>query len=318
MTYPLPVGPGTPYIVPPLLTSYPTGVDFSTIPMGRLVTTAQKTAALFNICQVATQQAEEYTNQPLRANAAQETFHGPGDGRVNMQRATQTCRVLLQRFPVMQITSVQVAPNAVWPRQYTVIPAGNFEPEYPPITSYGTNAPSAGGQGGQAVIIAPGWINWSQGRWGYVIQVSYISGWPHTSLTLAAAPATPPAAQTILTDNCAGWGPFTTGAPGATGIIYDGGLQEVIQCTAASAAAGPGILTLAAPLQYAHPAGTMVSALPETIVWAAALMASAEALTRGATATVVAETPGRAAGTVKPGDLVAQAEALLHPFRRSI
>ena len=41
---------------------------------------------------------------------------------------------------------------------------------------------------------------------------------------------------------------------------------------------GPGTLTLAAPLQYGHGAGTVLSALPETVLRAAALLAAVQAI----------------------------------------
>jgi len=44
------------------------------------------------------------------------------------------------------------------------------------------------GDGGQAILVAPGWLSWWWGgRQGITIEVTYTSGWPHTSLTAAAA-----------------------------------------------------------------------------------------------------------------------------------
>jgi hypothetical protein len=42
--------------------------------------------------------------------------------------------------------------------------------------------------------------------------------------------------------------------------------------------AGPGTLTLSAPLQFAHAAGTVVSALPEDVLRGVALHAAVQAL----------------------------------------
>ena len=168
---------------------------------------------------------------------------------------------------------------------------------------YNSIAPSAGGQGGQAIIVAPGYINWCLGRTGFVIQVQYYHGWPHASLTAAATAG----AMTISVDDCSGWGITTPVGTGAAGPVYDSGLQEAINCTATSVMTGPGTLTLASPLQYSHDAGVMVSSFPQDIIWAAALFASAAALTRGATSTTVQDAPGRGAGS-NPAALAGEAE----------
>jgi hypothetical protein len=95
-----------------------------------------------------------------------------------------------------------------------------------------------------------------------------------------------------------------------------GGGQEGITVTAASETSGPGTLTLASPLNYAHEGGIMVSALPSTVIWATALLAGAAALTRGATATTVQTTGGKQ--QVTESGLRAQARMLLNTFRRTI
>ena len=127
--------------------------------------------------------------------------------------------------------------------------------------------------------------------------MSYIHGWPHTSLTVAGTPARP---ASSLTTALAGDRPGTNSAAnstsGAVGTIYDGSNQETITCTAASTTAGPGTLTLASPVNYAHSAGIMVSALPTNVIWGASLFAAADALVRGATTTVVRNISGHAGG----------------------
>ena len=79
---------------------------------------------------------------------------------------------------------------------------------------------------------------------------------------------------------------------GGTGFVYDGRFTEPATVTAVTAAspaplpgiagtvqAGPGTLTLSAPLACAHDAGTVFSALPLTaIIGAALLAATVEAL----------------------------------------
>ena len=317
MSIPLPPGQ-TPYITASMLLdgSWPTGVSFASIPPGRTVTDAQRTAAVSSVAAEGTAECDAFCNMPLRCTLTTEIFRGPGDYRAEIQTGSGLCRVILQRLPVLAITNVQVAPNAVFPRQWTTLPSGYYEPEYPALGLYDSIAPSAGGQGGQAILIAPGYVNWGLGRHGFAIQVTYYHGWPHASLTAAATPADS-GTQTIEVDDCTGWGITTVAAAGAAGVIYDSGSQEAVKCTAASALSGPGTLTLASPLQYEHPAGRMTSSFPQDIIWGAALFASAAALTRGATSTTVQEAPGRGAG-MSTATLAGEAELKLKPYRRTI
>jgi hypothetical protein len=286
--------------------------------MGTTITPGQKTAAIYNMCQSATVQAEEYCNQPLRAGLGIEEQSGP-DYYLTVQNGSGLGRMILQRWPITQIVSVQVAAAAGFPTQWTTVPAGYWRIERPVIGSYGTNAPTGAGEGGQAVLIAPQYISWCNGRNGLRVQVTYVHGWPHTSLT--ASPSS--GAETISVDDCTGWGPpaSTSGSnqsTGATGVIYDGASQEVVQCATASASAGPGTLTLAAGLQYAHNGGVMLSTLPANAIWATALFVGADALTRGATTTTVRSFPGHAGGPSGAEELRVEAMLKLHPYRVTI
>lgn len=247
---------------------------------------------------------------------ATETFHGPGDGanRVTVQAGSGLGRIMLQRFAVMAVLSVQVSPNT-WPRQWTSVPAGQFGPEYAPIGPYGSQAPTAAGQGGQAILIQQGYLTWCLGRNGYAIQVSYLHGWPNTALTANATASS----STITVDDCTGWAPVGTSPYGAAGVIYDGASQEAMNVSGSSVPSGPGTLTLTSPLVNAHQAGTLVSSLPQDVIWGAALFAGAAALTRGAASTTTRDTPGRGAG----GDggaagLLTAARGKLVNYRRTI
>lgn len=313
----LPVGPLAPYVTPELLTSAPTGISWSTIPPGRSVTDAQRLAEQANICARATAQADTYCNQVLRATLDTEIQQGP-DYRVTVQNNTGNGRFILQRWPVLQIVSLAVSPNT-FPRSYTTLPANAYDIEHPVVGLYGTNAPSAAGEGGQAVLFASGFMGWGLGRNGYVVKCQYVNGWPHTALTTAATAGV----STIAVDDCTGWAITSEalGTTGATGTVYDSGNQEVIHVTAATATAGPGTLTLSAPLQFNHAAGTMVSTLPASVIWGVILFGSAMALTRGATSTTVQAIPGGAgggSGGVGPLELAGEAELLLNPFKRVI
>jgi len=311
----LPVGPLTPYVTPETLRTAPTGIAWGTIPPWRDATQEQRAAEMANICARATAQADEYVNGPLRATLDTEVYHGP-DFRVTWQRATGNTRIVLQRWPVLSVVQVETCPASVWPRTWTPLPAGWAEPEYLPAGVYGSAAPSGAGGGGQSVIIGPGAADWSLGRQGWAIRVTYVNGWPHAGLTAGAA-----AGDTSLqVDDCTGWA-VTSGAgvTGATGVVKDSGAQEVVQVTAASAQAGPGTLTLAAPLRFPHQPGVAVTTLPASAEWAVILFATAQALTRGATTTTVqALKPATQTSVKHVDDLCTEAELLLSPYRRVI
>lgn len=312
-------GPVSPYVTPQMLISAPTGISWNTIPPGSQVTPAQKMAEQANICGRATSEVDGYLNQVVRATTDTELFHGPGDYRVNVQQYTGTLRIIMNRWPVIAINSVKVAPNAVFPRQWVTLPSGFYEPEYPASGIFGAAQPTGSGDGGQAIIVAPGYVNWAMGRQGYAIQVQYVNGWPHAGLTASCTANS----STIQVDDCTGWTipQAETGSIGATAVIYDGGQQEVIRVTSSSTTSGPGTLTLASPTQFAHDSNTgiIVSCIPRSIQWATILFASAEALARGATSTTVQEVSGKAQNSSARMDSLRQeAQRLLDTFRRTV
>ena len=328
MTSPIPPwAPGhTPYVTPDQLISgqWPTGVAWGTLPdtsQDSPPTPPQNFAVIAMICQQATSAVQQILNQPAHAEELTEEYSGP-DFRVTVDWSSGNGRIIASRWPVTQVVSVQVSPNAAWPRQWTSLPSGNFEPEYPVDGLYGASAPSAGA-GGQGILFAPGYVCWPSGwpggqvygRRRFRVAFTYLAGWPHTSLTAAADAG----AETIDVDECTGWLLTGTngGTVGAMGIVYDatGGGQEPVTVTQASETTGPGTLTLSSALQYAHGTGIMVSALPPTIIWATALLAAASADTRGVTATTIQTLGAREQG-VHP--LEAQARHLLNTFRRTI
>ena len=240
---------------------------------------AQRTAEQANILGRATARADGYCTQVLRATIDYEQVAGP-DYRLTVQNGTGNGRLILSRWPILSIVSIQVAPNAVFPRQWASIPAGQWDVEVPRIGVYNSIAPSAAIDGGQAIIIPPGWVNWGLGRHGWLVRVQYVNGWPHTSLTSAVTAG----ATSLPVDDCTGWAiTGEWGNTGAAGIVYDSGFQETVQCTAASATSGPGNLTIASPLNYDHAAGVMVTSLPQSVIDATILFSAAQALQRGAT-----------------------------------
>ena len=315
-TLPWPAGQ-TPYVTPDQLlgNTWPTGVQWSTMPpQPAPATSAQETNVIAMLCAAATQKAENIVNQVLRATSSTEELEGP-DFRVTYEQYTGNGRVICSRWPILSVSAVSTSPNAVWPRQWTALPAGNFEPEFPVQALYGTSAPSGAGGGAQSVLFAPGYMNNLLGRKGWRVKVTYIAGWPHTCLTANALAG----ATTIDVDDCTGWGPASTGGQGAAGVVYDplAGGQEGVTCKTASVTSGPGTLTLTTPLAYSHAAGIMVSAMPAGVIWATALLAGEAALTRGATATTVQNTTGRP-GKAPANALEEQAHDLLQALKRTM
>ena len=305
-------GPGTPYVTPEILVSAPTGISWATIP-SRSASPAQQQAEQLNLCMRATAMIDAYCNQVLRATIDVETLHGPGFRLTVGGNGYGNARAILSRWPVTQVLAGQCAPNSL-PYQWTIIPPQFFAPHVPPVGIYGTSVPSSAADGGQAIDIGGGYIGWWNGRAGYVLQVTYLNGWPHAGITTAAAAG----ATSLLVDDCTGWAPVTVGGQGATGTIFDSGSQETVTCTAASVQSGPGTLTLGSALAYGHGVGVAVSALPAQIQWAAINFAAAQALTRGATATTVQSMAGSSAHSKGPEDLSGEAELLCHPFKRTV
>lgn len=330
MTTPLPLGLA-PYISPVTLMTAPTGVDWSTIgDPAADPDPAQNINEMWMMAARATARTDGYLAQTLRATADVELVHGP-DYRVTVGPASggsyrtpywgnsgaQNARIILSRWPVLQVTGVQTCPNNLWPRQWTSLPAGFFEPEVPPLAVYGSVSPGGSAEGGQAILVGGGYINKCYGRNGWAIQVSYLNGYPHCSITTAALAG----ATTIAVNDCTGWAitNYYGTATGATGRIEDSGQQEAVHITAASATSGPGTLTLSSALNYPHQAGTLVTTMPASIQQACIYFATAEALTRGATSTTIHAVGGGAQSSSGGArELIEEGELLIHAFRRTI
>ena len=278
----------------------------------------------------ATARVDGYLSQTLRATIDVELLHGP-DFRVTVGPASggsyptpywgrtqaQNARLIMSRWPVLQVTGVKTCPNGVWPRSWTSLPAGYFEPEVPPIGLLNTISPGGSAEGGQGVIVGGGYINWSLGRNGWAIEVTYINGYPHCSLTSAVTAG----ATSLPVNDCTGWGitSYYGTTTGATGVITDGGQQEAVHVNSTSVASGPGNLLLTQPISYDHAAGTVVTTMPASVQQACIYFAAAEALTRGATSTTIHAVGGAAQSSDKGAeDLIAEGELLLHAFRRTV
>ena len=178
--------------------------------------------------------------------------------------------------------------------------------------------PAGSADGGQAILVGGGYINWCYGRNGWAIEVTYINGWPHCSLTAAVLAG----ATTIPVNDCTGWaienyyGTYT----GATGRVEDSGQQEAIHVTVGLRHGGPG---------DAHPRprrsttrtrpGRSSPRCPRSIEQACIYFATAEALTRGATSTTIHAVGGAAQSSDSGArSLIEEGELLCHAFRRTI
>lgn len=282
------------------------------------------------MCSRATSRVDGYVNQTLRATADTELVYGPDFWMTTGPASggafptpfwgnsgAQNTRIIMSRWPVLQVTGVKTCPNSLWPRQWTALPAGYFEPERPPIGIYGSVAPGGSADGSQAILVGGGYISRCHGRNGWAVEVSYLNGWPHCSLTSAVTAG----AESLPVNDCTGWaianyyGTYT----GATGRTADEGWQEAVHVTESSVTAGPGTLTLSSPLTYDHAAGTLVTTLPASVEQACIYFAAAEALTRGATSTTIHSVGGASQSSGGGArELIEEGELLIHAFRRTV
>ena len=312
---------GTPYVTPQMLMDAPTGVAWSLIPQPKSGGTPEQTAEVTNLCWRATSIVDAYCNQVLRATVDNEYLQGPGAPRVGIQQGTGNGLLVMRRWPVTQVLAIQTSSNRTFPRAWSTIPAGQYDILHPLINQYTDSASATMPDGGSSILVAPGYIVDWYGRNGQRILVSYTNGWPHSSLTANAAVG----ATTISVDDVTGW-------TGAAGFVYDGASTEPVSVTsvaattpmqlpngAGTAQTGPGTVTLSAPLSAAHTAGTVVSALPASVLWATVLAAAAQALESGITSVSIQNIPGsETTGGKGVEDLITEYEVLLEPFRRIV
>lgn len=311
---------GTPYVTPELLTNAPTGVSWSIIPAPKSSTRSQL-AEQTSICWRATSMVDTYCRQVLRATVDNEQLTGPGNARVGVQRGTCNGTLIMQRWPVTDVLAIQTARNNVFPRAWSTVPSGMYEPTHPLINTYTDSASATMPDGGQSITVAPEYITWRYGRNGQRILVSYVNGWPHAGLTATFDVG----ATTITVDD-------VTGFTGASAFIYDGLATEPVAVTSVSATSpltlpngvgtaqtGPGTLTLSSPLANPHAEGTVVSALPANVLWATVIAAAMQALESGITSVSIQNLPGsQTTGGHGVDGLTTQFEDLLCDYRRVI
>lgn len=307
----------TPYVTPEMITNAPTGVPWSIIPFPKATTQAQL-AEQTNICWRASSMVDAICNQPLRATLNAEAIPGP-DYRMTVN-AAGVARAMTSRWPVLQILGGRVSPQAAIPRSWATIPTSAMTPELPPMTGLSSVVEGADGAGGQAVLVAPGYVSWLAGRNGYVLELIYLNGWAHAGITANATAG----ATTLAVDDVTA---FAT----ASAFIYDGASTETVTVTSVAATSpvplptggtaqtGPGTLTLSGPLAYAHNAGVVVSAMPQDIPWAATLLAASQVLDSGATSITIQNVQGsETTGGKGIEELKTDAELLLAPYARRL
>lgn len=275
---------------------------------------------------------DTYTNQVLRSTVDNEQLTGPGSPRFGFMPGTDQFELTMRRWPISQILAIQYAYNRP-PLSWSTAPSTSYLINHPLIGAYTDTASATAPDGGWSIQLDPCAIGASSGvfggrlvrglwrRNGLRLLVSYTNGWPHTSLTSAAAAG----ASTISVDDVTGW-------VGASGFAYDGSATEQVAATAVSATTplnlpngvgtaqtGPGTVTLAPPLAYAHAAGTLVSALPANVMQATILIATSQVLDSGIES-ISAQTLSGSTSLGGKGvqDLISQIRDLLNPYRRVI
>ena len=294
--------------------------------------TAQEIAA---IAWRSTSILDTYCNGVLRSTIDNETLTGPGTARFGFQQGSGLGFLYMRRWPVTEVLGIQMSWNRSFPREWSTIPAGQYDINHPLINMYADTASATAPDGGSSILVNPcalypaavGGSVYAPARARQPVRnslrliVSYTNGWPHTSLTAAADAG----ASTIEVDDVTGW-------TGAAGFAYDGASTEPFSVTSVSAnspvalpngigtaQAGPGTLTLASPLASSHPAGVLTTSLPANVLDAAILASAAQVIGQGIQAIAVQTLSGSTSlGGKGVADIEAKYRTLLDPYRRVI
>ena len=326
---------GTPYLSEALLFNAPTSVSWEIIPEPD-ATDAQVQAAVNDVIWRATSRLDTWCHQVLRATPDTEYLNGPGQPRCNVDPNTGNGVLQMRRWPVTEVLAIQTSLSTVFPRVWSLVPSDQYEIRHPLIYS-GDSASATAPDGGWTIDVAPDYISWTPGipatltsgwnwgssgaRGGQRVQVSYINGWPHTSLTATAIAG----ATTLDVDDVTGW-------TGASGFAYDGASTEPLAVSsvaattpftlpndAGTAQAGPGTITLSSGLAYEHQEGTLISAFPAVLIEAAIYAACLQALDAGIDAIAVQSVNGeRVSSAAAQKDIATEMELILQYFKRVI
>lgn len=309
----------TPYLTESLLKAAPTGAPWEIVPYPQSPS-AETSAELANIAWRATSIVDSSCHQVLRATVDNEYLTGPGGPRVGIQPGSGNGQLVMHRWPVIDVLAVQTSSNRSWPRSWSTVQSGLYEPTRPLLNQLSDTASQTMPDGGWGITLAPGTVPpLALGRNSTQLLVSYTNGWPHASLTAEALAG----ATTLQVDD-------VTGFTGASAFAYDGASTELLQMQSVSAnsplalpngvgtaQAGPGTLTLVEPLTQNHDQGVLISALPPNVIWATVLIAAAQVLSEGATSVAIQNIAASlTAGGKGIDDLRVEAEIMLNDYKR--
>jgi hypothetical protein len=304
-----------PYISSDVLLNQPAGISWQVVPT-LTADSAEQTAQLDLVCQQVTSLVDGYLNQPLRAVCVTEEARWPGQPRVSVDRHSGIGQIVTRQWPVIAVNAVQTSPARSFPPAWQLIQAEQARIAVPVLKPV-SGSPVTTASGGNRIDLAPGVLQQGFGREQQLVSWSTTSGYPHTQLSADVASA----AQSVPVDDVTGW-------EGWTGVILDGPQTEWVSVMSATATApvqlpgsggtvdaGPGTLTLAAPLASGHKQGALLTAIPLAALQAAALKAAVIALETIA-AIAVQSSSGQLPGGL--GALAFEAEVALQPFARNM
>ena len=237
-----------------------------------------------------TSECDTVANETLRAIVDSEDEFGP-DYTITVLSSGWTRFRFPGQTPILQIISARVCAAATTgPPTWTNIPVASMATEGSLVSPSGTTIPVTA-TGPIAVLIPPGYVNWSNGRKGFRVQVTAICGYPVAGIDQPADAA----ATSIHVDDITGW-------LGARGTIFDPPKREQVQVSSVTpdvpgAISGPGALGLVTGLKYAHiptignpdlPDQTiLVTAMPQALRQAGLYFAVHYGLIRGSSAAIM-------------------------------
>ncbi len=286
----------SPYVSPAMLLENNNGVDWTTFPKPG-ATLAAQIAAQESICARVTSEMDALA-LTLRATVNVEQEQGP-DFTVTT-RKNGWVRFRSANWPIIQIVGAQYSPSESVPPSWTPIPVAALMTEHTGLPATGSIIPT-GATGPTAILIGPGYVDWSNGRNGYLIQITTISGFPVAGIDVAAHAGD----HSVHVDDITGW---WNGTAGARGVIYDSPYREEATVAGTTpdttgAITGPGTLLLTQALTFDHapivgpyqPAQRVLfSAMPSALITAGLYLATYYGLVRGATAATMQSSRGMA------------------------
>ncbi len=305
----------TPYVSQGYLTSYPTGLNWNQVSGIKSPTAGQITAILGNIAWTASRQVDNIAEQTIRASVYTEQLPAPG-ARCAVP-SSGVAQFLTSFFPVTAVLAANVSYGAGPPYQYQPIPLVNLSPLESDYSPYGTTAPGMATGGMNQVLVGGGYVSWSNGRHGQTVQITYMAGWPHSGLTEAYLAGV----SSIHVDDVTGMNGAQLTIPDVTnGREFVTVSSVTADTTGTLTPQGPGTLTLSAPTLYPHPAGELVTGIPDPIMEATVWLCVSAALSRSAQAVTAPPQQGRqiSSGAKSMDEYIMRAEELISPYRRRI